>query len=180
MTIPDKLKSKYLIQEVKKELEREFDVDLEISKIYLRDGKYADLFCHNDRVSLLVVVNTSVSMDVTGKIKLEANEVKKHHGKIIFTKSTIDNFSKKQSKNSTRALGWDTGNGNQENKIANLFSDDAFGHTGFTGTSIWIDPTIDLYIILLTNRTYEMTNRSLIKEFRPLIHDYIIECIIKN
>jgi CubicO group peptidase (beta-lactamase class C family) len=61
-----------------------------------------------------------------------------------------------------------------------LFSDDAFGHTGFTGTSIWIDPTIDLYIILLTNRTYEMTNRSLIKEFRPLIHDYIIECINKN
>ena len=102
------------------------------------------------------------------------------NGKNIFTKSTIDNFSKKQSKNSTRALGWDTGNGNQENIIANLFSDDAFGHTGFTGTSIWIDPTIDLYIILLTNRTYEMTNRSLIKEFRPLIHDYIIECIIKN
>ena len=102
------------------------------------------------------------------------------NGKNIFTKSTIDNFSKKQSKNSTRALGWDTGNGNQENKIANLFSNEAFGHTGFTGTSIWIDPTIDLYIILLTNRTYEMTNRSLIKEFRPLIHDYIIECIIKN
>ena len=102
------------------------------------------------------------------------------NGKNIFPKSTIDNFSKKQSKNSTRALGWDTGNGNQENIIANLFSDDAFGHTGFTGTSIWIDPTIDLYIILLTNRTYEMTNRSLIKEFRPLIHDYIIECIIKN
>ena len=102
------------------------------------------------------------------------------NGKKIFSKSTIDNFSKKQLSHSTRALGWDTANGNQENKIANLFSDDAFGHTGFTGTSIWIDPTIDLYIILLTNRTYEMTNRSLIKEFRPLIHDYIIECIIKN
>ena len=74
MTIPDKLKSKYLIQEVKKELEREFDVDLEISKIYLRDGKYADLFCHNDRVSLLVVVNTSVSMSATGKIKKQVKD----------------------------------------------------------------------------------------------------------
>ena len=74
MIIPDKLKSKYLIQEVKKELEREFDVDLEISKIYLRDGKYADLFCHNDRVSLLVVVNTSVSMSATGKIKKQVKD----------------------------------------------------------------------------------------------------------
>ena len=73
------------------------------------------------------------------------------NGKKIFSKSTIDNFSKKQLSHSTRALGWDTANGNQENKIANLFSDDAFGHTGFTGTSIWIDPTIDLYIILLKN-----------------------------
>ena len=100
------------------------------------------------------------------------------NGKKIFTKSTIDNFSKKQSKHSTRALGWDTANGNQNNKIANLFSENAFGHTGFTGTSIWIDPTFDLYIILLTNRTYEMTDRSLIKEFRPRIHDYIIKCTI--
>ena len=100
------------------------------------------------------------------------------NGKIIFTKSTIDNFSKKQSKHSTRALGWDTANGNQNNKIASLFSENAFGHTGFTGTSIWIDPTFDLYIILLTNRTYEMTDRSLIKEFRPRIHDYIIKCTI--
>jgi len=74
MTIPDKLKSKYLIQEVKKELEHEFDVDLEIKKIYLRDEKYADLFCHSDRVSLLAVVNTSVSMDVTGKIKKQLRD----------------------------------------------------------------------------------------------------------
>ena len=74
MTIPDKLKSKYLIQEVKKELEREFDADLEIKKTYLRDGKYANLFCHNDRVSLLAVVNTSVSMGATGKIKTHVKD----------------------------------------------------------------------------------------------------------
>ena len=74
MTIPDKLKSKYLIQEVKKELEREFDADLEIKKTYLRDGKYANLFCHNDRVSLLAVVNTSVSMGATGKIKTQVKD----------------------------------------------------------------------------------------------------------
>ena len=103
-----------------------------------------------------------------------------NNGGEIFKKASIDNFSKKQSSKTTRALGWDTGNGNQKNKISNLFSDDAFGHTGFTGTSIWIDPTIDLYIILLTNRTYEMTDRSLINKFRPRIHDYIIEHTINK
>ena len=69
MTTPDKLKPAYLIQEVKKALEHEFDVDLEIGKRYLRDRKRADLFCENDRISILAVVNTTVSMSTTGKIK---------------------------------------------------------------------------------------------------------------
>lgn len=69
MTIPDKLKPTYLIQEVKKELEHELDVDLEIGRRYLRDRKHADLFCDNDRGSILAVVNTTVSMSTTGKIK---------------------------------------------------------------------------------------------------------------
>ena len=88
MTTPDKLKPAYLIQEVKKALEHEFDVDLEIGKRYLRDRKRADLFCENDRISILAVVNTTVSMSTTGKIKnldkmlvlydaLDKSEVKK-------------------------------------------------------------------------------------------------------
>ena len=88
MTTPDKLKPAYLIQEVKKALEREFDVDLEIGKRYLRDRKRADLFCENDRISILAVVNTTVRMSITGKINnldkmlvsydaLDKSEVKK-------------------------------------------------------------------------------------------------------
>ena len=88
MTTPDKLKPAYLIQEVKKALEREFNVDLEIGKRYLRDRKRANLFCENDRISILVVVNTTVSMSTTGKINnldkmlvsydaLDKSEVKK-------------------------------------------------------------------------------------------------------
>ena len=88
MTTPDKLKPAYLIQEVKKALEHEFDVDLEIGRRYLRDRKNADLFCENDRISILAVVNTTVSMSTTGKIKnldkmlvlydaLDKSEVKK-------------------------------------------------------------------------------------------------------
>ena len=51
---------------------------------------------------------------------------------------------------STRALGWDTPDG--RNSAGRLMSDRAFGHTGFTGTSIWIDPAADVFVLLLTNR----------------------------
>jgi CubicO group peptidase (beta-lactamase class C family) len=51
---------------------------------------------------------------------------------------------------SHRALGWETPNGN--NSAGRLMSRRAFGHTGFTGTSIWIDPERDVFVILLSNR----------------------------
>jgi CubicO group peptidase (beta-lactamase class C family) len=51
---------------------------------------------------------------------------------------------------SNRALGWEKPNGT--NSAGHFMSSEAFGHTGFTGTSIWMDPARDLFIILLTNR----------------------------
>jgi CubicO group peptidase (beta-lactamase class C family) len=61
----------------------------------------------------------------------------------LFTKAADRSFS-------TRALGWDTADG--RNSAGSLMSDRAFGHTGFTGTSIWIDPAADVFVLLLTNR----------------------------
>lgn len=61
----------------------------------------------------------------------------------LFTRAADPSFS-------TRALGWDTADG--RNSAGRLMSDRAFGHTGFTGTSIWIDPAADTFVILLTNR----------------------------
>ena len=61
----------------------------------------------------------------------------------MFTRAADRSFS-------TRALGWDTADG--RNSAGSLMSDRAFGHTGFTGTSIWIDPSADVFVLLLTNR----------------------------
>ncbi len=61
----------------------------------------------------------------------------------LFTRAADASFS-------TRALGWDTPDG--RNSAGRLMSDRAFGHTGFTGTSIWIDPAADVFVLLLTNR----------------------------
>ena len=51
---------------------------------------------------------------------------------------------------SHRALGWETPNGT--NSAGRLMSRRAFGHTGFTGTSIWIDPERGVFVVLLSNR----------------------------
>jgi CubicO group peptidase (beta-lactamase class C family) len=53
---------------------------------------------------------------------------------------------------SSRALGWDTPS--DQSSAGTLMSAQSFGHTGFTGTSIWIDPTRDLVVVVLSNRVH--------------------------
>ncbi len=53
------------------------------------------------------------------------------------------------------------------------FSPQSFGHTGFTGTSFWMDPDKDLMIIILSNRTYPDRNKRDFVRLRPVIHDWI-------
>jgi beta-N-acetylhexosaminidase len=55
---------------------------------------------------------------------------------------------------STRALGWDTRSDQGYSSAGTKFGPRSFGHTGFTGTSIWIDPDQNLYVILLANRVH--------------------------
>jgi CubicO group peptidase (beta-lactamase class C family) len=69
----------------------------------------------------------------------------------VLDPATIEQFTRAADRSfSTRALGWDTADG--RNSGGRLMSDRAFGHTGFTGTSIWIDPAADVFVLLLTNR----------------------------
>jgi CubicO group peptidase (beta-lactamase class C family) len=58
-----------------------------------------------------------------------------------------------------------------------LFSPAAYGHTGFTGTSIWIDPQKELFIILLTNRVHPSRENAQIEEARRTIAESIIKAI---
>jgi CubicO group peptidase (beta-lactamase class C family) len=64
--------------------------------------------------------------------------------------TTVARWTARQSNKSSRALGWDTPSGNSS--AGNYFSPRSFGHTGFTGTSIWVDPERGLFVVLLTNR----------------------------
>jgi len=64
--------------------------------------------------------------------------------------ATIARWTARQGKESSRALGWDSPEGGSS--AGQFFSPWSFGHTGFTGTSIWIDPEKDLFVVVLTNR----------------------------
>lgn len=79
-----------------------------------------------------------------------------HDGRTFLQASTIEQFTAVVDTSlSTRALGWDTRNLNDEPSSAGLyFGPRSYGHTGFTGTSIWIDPDSEAWVILLTNRVY--------------------------
>ncbi|MGC9009824.1 MAG: serine hydrolase domain-containing protein [Sulfolobales archaeon] len=54
-----------------------------------------------------------------------------------------------------------------------------FGHTGFTGTSVWIDPELDLVVVLLTNRVHPSRDNNAINTLRPIIHNIILSSIVK-
>jgi CubicO group peptidase (beta-lactamase class C family) len=74
--------------------------------------------------------------------------------------------------NQNRALGWDLRN-NFRSSGGILFSDQAYGHTGFTGTSIWIDPVLELGVVFLTNRVHPTRDNVDIISLRPRLHNLI-------
>jgi CubicO group peptidase (beta-lactamase class C family) len=74
---------------------------------------------------------------------------------------------------SNRALGWETPTGS--NSAGRLMKRPAFGHTGFTGTSIWIDPSRDLFIVLLTNRVNPTRQNLRIGGVRTALADAVVQ-----
>ena len=74
--------------------------------------------------------------------------------------------------NSSRALGWDTML--PTSSCGTKMSPGAIGHTGFTGTSLWIDPANDLYVVILANRVHPTRDGDGIQDVRRALHDAIV------
>jgi CubicO group peptidase (beta-lactamase class C family) len=75
---------------------------------------------------------------------------------------------------STWGLGFDTP-ASQDSSAGRYFSEKTVGHLGFTGTSFWLDLEKEMAVILLTNRVHPSRDNEKIKEFRPLLHDAVLE-----
>ena len=88
-------------------------------------------------------------------------------------RATLEEFITKRSDipGSSRALGWDTML--PTSSCGSQMSPRAFGHTGFTGTSLWIDPEKNVYVALLTNRVHPTRENDAIKQVRPAVHDAV-------
>ncbi|MCC7053485.1 MAG: beta-lactamase family protein [Gemmatimonadaceae bacterium] len=90
----------------------------------------------------------------------------------LATARTVAQFTRVQDTSlSRRALGWETPTGS--NSAGHRLSARAFGHTGFTGTSIWIDPARDLFVILLTNRVNPSRQNTRIGGVRVALADAV-------
>jgi CubicO group peptidase (beta-lactamase class C family) len=98
-------------------------------------------------------------------------------GRPILRPETVSLFTRRESApaGTTRALGWDTPS--SPSQSGKYFSAESYGHLGYTGTSLWIDPTRQLSITLLTNRTWPNCSNQAIKRVRPQFHDAIIEAL---
>jgi CubicO group peptidase (beta-lactamase class C family) len=102
-----------------------------------------------------------------------------HEGELdgvrIFDPETIKLFTTRINPNNSRCLGWDSPEGESSGGI--YISSHSFGHTGYTGTSLWIDAENNVYVILLTNavhpdRSYKYPNYF---DWRQLLHSVAYE-----
>jgi CubicO group peptidase (beta-lactamase class C family) len=94
---------------------------------------------------------------------------------------TIAEFTRRQNQppGSSRALGWDTPDEPRDSSSSAgmALSPRSFGHTGFTGTSLWLDPDRDLFIILLTNRVNPSRSNLAIRRVRPHVADLVASAL---
>jgi beta-N-acetylhexosaminidase len=94
----------------------------------------------------------------------------------ILKRATITQFTvPQQLSNGTRTLGWAVPT--EGGSSGHFFSAHSFGHTGFTGTSIWVDPDRQLFVVLLTNRVNPTRENMKIAQIRPALHDAVMQAL---
>ncbi len=97
-----------------------------------------------------------------------------HHR--LISSATVERFTRKAGiPGSSRALGWDTPS--EGSSAGTLFSPHSFGHTGFTGTSMWIDADRRMFLILLTNRVHPTRDNQAIRKVRPTVADAVVRAL---
>ena len=97
-----------------------------------------------------------------------------YHGRpSLLDQDLVRAFTRRQNQegSSSWALGWDTPSG--QSSAGRYFSGRSFGHLGYTGTSVWVDPEAELEVVLLSNRVHPTRKNDAIRDFRPMIHDLV-------
>ncbi|MGA8430833.1 MAG: serine hydrolase domain-containing protein [Candidatus Sulfotelmatobacter sp.] len=101
-------------------------------------------------------------------------------GRPILRPETVALFTRREAEpaSTSRTLGWDTPSAPSQS--GKYFGPASFGHLGYTGTSLWIDPDRQLSIALLTNRTWPDCSNQAIKQVRPQFHDAVMDALNRS
>jgi beta-N-acetylhexosaminidase len=95
----------------------------------------------------------------------------------IVSREIVEEWTRKAGiPGSDRAIGWDTKSA-EGSSAGSFFSPDSFGHLGYTGTSMWVDPARELFVILLTNRVHPTRENNLIRQVRPAVADAVVQAL---
>ncbi|HTO94211.1 MAG TPA: serine hydrolase domain-containing protein, partial [Bacteroidota bacterium] len=97
-------------------------------------------------------------------------------GRRYIGERTVDEFIGKRAPGQERWLGWDM-KSPRGSSAGPRFSAASFGHTGFTGTCIWADPTRNVAVIFLTNRVYPTRANQKIMRVRPAVNDAVMKAL---
>ena len=102
-------------------------------------------------------------------------------GKRYLKKNVIKKFTTRSNipSESDRTIGWDTPSQNGKSSAGDYFSKNSYGHLGFTGTSLWIDPEQKIIVVLLTNRIHpkRISSKSM-NRVRRDFHNLLMKKII--
>jgi CubicO group peptidase (beta-lactamase class C family) len=117
--------------------------------------------------------STARDLAVFAEMMLANGEV---NGIRLLKPRTLARWTAPQGADASRALGWDTPS--QGSSAGRYFSPRSFGHTGFTGTSIWMDPEKNLAVVLLTNRVNPTRNNTKVGPLRRAVADAVQEAVL--
>jgi serine-type D-Ala-D-Ala carboxypeptidase len=120
--------------------------------------------------------STAADLSIFAQMMLNGGE---YNGVRILSDTTVALFTRRAA--GTRALGWDTADG--DGGSGKFLDSRAYGHTGYTGTSIWIDPERQMFVLLLTNRVHAARARrpaKVISDVRADLADAAAAAVIDN
>ena len=135
---------------------------------------------HDENASVLGGVAAHAGLFATAHDVATFAHVMLQGGHPVLRPETLALFTKREASppGTSRTLGWDTPSAPSQS--GRYFSASSYGHLGYTGTSLWIDPERDLSITLLTNRTWPDNKNQAIRQIRPRFHDAIIAALSKH
>lgn len=148
-------------------------------------GKYLKGIVHDENARYFGGVSGHAGLfstleDLSKYCSMYLNDGRLPGGEVLLNKCTIDCMTHNYTENlgEGRGLGFCV-KGYEKCSGGDLLTPQAFGHTGFTGTSLWIDKNYGIYIILLTNRVHPDRSNNDIIRFRRIFHNAVVASIIK-